>query len=206
MSDETPAFSRSYKRRQKIDGVYVAPVEVIGPAVIDLVRGGISHPRAAEAMGLERNAISKWIRRGLAEQRRLEEGQEPDEVETPYLEFLRELSKAEAEAQSGLVLSWYKEARQGDWKAAERFLAKRWPQEWGDDKTVKLEVTAGAQVAEPQGPPEDDEQKKRQILEALVEAGDLPANVLGAWDSEEVIDVNEVVETPAESTDEPQDS
>jgi hypothetical protein len=94
-----------------------------------------------------------------------------------------------------LVLAWFREARQGDWKAAERFLAKRWPQEWGDNNTVKLEVSAmgmqsDAPILQSQ---EEDDSKKRAVLAALVEAGDLPSNVLSAWDKDDVIDA-EVVE------------
>lgn len=170
----------------------VTPCEAIGPAIIDLIRAGINQSRAAEAMGLSRSTVSRWIQRGLIEQDRISKGLEPEELEAPYLDFVQKLLKAEAEAQSALVLSWYKEARAGDWKAAERFLAKRWPQEWGDNNVVKLEVNAGNPVAEPAGPPEDDEERKRQILEALVEAGDLPANVLEAWKNGEVIDTEEV--------------
>lgn len=60
---------------------------------------------------------------------------------------------------------------------------------------MKLEVAAlGAQseVLTPQLQQEDDS-KKRAVLAALVEAGDLPSTVLSAWDKDDVIDV-EVVE------------
>jgi hypothetical protein len=40
---------------------------------------------------------------------------------------------------------------------------------------------------------EEDDSKKRAVLAALVEAGDLPSNVLSAWDKDDVIDA-EVVE------------
>jgi len=41
---------------------------------------------------------------------------------------------------------------------------------------------------------EDDEQRKRAVLAALVEAGDLPSNVLQAWDNGEDIIEADVVE------------
>ena len=95
-------------------------------------------------------------------------------------------------------MAWFKEARSGDWKAAQQFLARRWPNEWGDNNTVRLEVTSGLGSGQPQEirhtTIQEDEDKKRAILSALVEAGDLPANVLGAWDgNQDVIDA-EIIE------------
>lgn len=166
-----------------------------GSTIIELMKGGMTPTRAAEVAEVSRNTVGNWIKRGLTEQRRIEEGGEPDPDEKIYMDFALGALKAESEAQAGLVLAWFREARQGDWKAAERFLAKRWPQEWGDNNTVKLEVSAlGIQSDTPQHVSlEDDEAKKRAVLAALVEAGDLPTNVLDAWDKDEVIDA-EVIE------------
>jgi hypothetical protein len=44
---------------------------------------------------------------------------------------------------------------------------------------------------------EEDDARKRAVLAALVEAGDLPSSVLGAWDKNDVIDA-EVVENEAQ--------
>lgn len=166
-----------------------------GSTIIELMKGGMTPTRAAEVAEVSRNTVGNWIKRGLTEQRKIEDGAEPDPDEKIYMDFALGALKAESEAQAGLVLAWFREARQGDWKAAERFLAKRWPQEWGDNNTVKLEVSAlGIQSDTPrQVSIEDDETRKRAVLAALVEAGDLPTNVLEAWDKDDVIDA-EVVE------------
>lgn len=166
-----------------------------GSTIIELMKGGMTPTRAAEVAEVSRNTVGNWIKRGLTEQRRIEDGAEPDPDEKIYMDFALGALKAESEAQAGLVLAWFREARQGDWKAAERFLAKRWPQEWGDNNTVKLEVSAmGIQSDTPQHVSlEEDEAKKRAVLAALVEAGDLPTNVLDAWDKDDVIE-GEVVE------------
>lgn len=165
-----------------------------GPTVIELIKGGMTPSRAGEVAEVSKNTVGVWIRRGLREQKRIEDGLEPTPSEKIYLDFTLGALKAESEAQAGLVLSWFKEARQGDWKAAERFLAKRWPTEWGDNNTVKLEVSAfsnepensrGAQL-------QDDEVRQRAVLAALVEAGDLPETVLGAWDKQDVIEAKVV--------------
>lgn len=189
------------KAAKKVNGELVTTCEVVGPVVLDLIRAGMTQQRAAEAVGLSKSAISNWVRRGLDEQSAVERGDKPNPKETIYMEFVQGMVKAEGEAQAALVLSWFKEARAGDWKAAERFLARRWPQEWGDSNTVKVEVSGGIGMSLNETPVpltlQEDEDRKRAILEALVEAGDLPSNVLGAWDGnkdEDIIDAEVVDE------------
>lgn len=187
----------------KIGGELVTTCDRLGPVINDLIRAGMTPSRAAETAGLSKSAVSGWIKRGMAEQMHIENGGEPNASEKPYLTFVEGMVKAEAEAMGGLVLAWFKEARSGDWKAAERFLARRWPQEWGDNNTVKLEVSAGMGFGATQQVNNDkaltetsDSDRKRAILEALVESGDLPSSVLSAWDDDDkdIIDA-EIIET-----------
>lgn len=172
------------KGRRNIGGELVSPCEIIGPAVVDLVRAGMRPHKAGEAVGLSRKTVNGWMNRGANELARIEKGEEPIEVEKPYAEFAQNLVKAEAESQAGLVLAWFKEARQGDWKAAQAFLSKRFPDEWGDSNTVRLEVSGvnGGPIQAVHHVAQEDEAKKRAVLEALVETGDLPKNVLDVWD------------------------
>jgi hypothetical protein len=193
MIDDTPAHK--YQESMEATDVRRTLIARKGPTIIELMKGGMSPLRAGEVAEVSRQTVSNWIKRGLNEQRRIEEGAEADPNEKIYMDFALGALKAESEAQAGLVLAWFREARQGDWKAAERFLAKRWPQEWGDNNTVRLEVSAmggGASEAHHIDVQEDDS-RKRAVLAALVEAGDLPTNVLEAWDKDEVIDA-EVIE------------
>ena len=193
MNDEKKA--KDYQQSMETSDVRMSLVVRKGAMIIELMKGGLTPTRAAEVAEISKNTVSNWIKRGLTEQRRLEQGGEPDLNEKIYMDFALGALKAESEAQSGLVLAWFREARSGDWKAAERFLAKRWPQEWGDNNTVKLEVSAmGVQSDTPTlQSQEEDDSKKRAVLAALVEAGDLPSNVLSAWDKDDVIDA-EVIE------------
>jgi hypothetical protein len=188
------------KRARKINGEIVTTCEIMGPVIIDLVRAGMTPSRAAEANRISKSTVSVWISRGIAETVHREKGGVPNKSEEVYMNFSEALAKAESESMGALVLSWFKEARGGDWKAAEKFLARRWPQEWGDSNTVKLEVSAGAGFGNNDGRDKEltateDEERKRAILSALVESGDLPSNVLNAWDEEEddIIDA-EIVE------------
>lgn len=171
--------------KRSINGKLVANCEILGPSIIDLVRAGMRPSKAGQAVGLSRATVLTWINRGVAEQARIEEGQDPNPEEHVYMQFSVDLAKAEAESQAGLVLAWFKEARQGDWKAAQAFLAKRFPDEWGDSNTLKVELSGanGGPIQAVHYVAEEDEKKKRAVLEALVESGDLPQNVLDAWDN-----------------------
>lgn len=183
-------------RKRKVGDKEITTCEILGPTIVDLIRAGMRPSMAAQAAGLAKSTVSGWIKRGSEEQWRIENGEEPTEIEKPYLEFVQSMMKAEAEAQAGLVVSWFREARQGDWKAAQAFLAKRWPDDWGDSNTMRVEVSGaggGPIRTEMMHGLKEDEDRKRAVLEALVEAGDLPSNVLSAWDGiedAEVIDDN----------------
>lgn len=187
------------KGRRNVGGELVSPCELLGPTIVELVRAGMRPSAAAQAAGIARSTLSGWIKRGVAENMSIEGGAEPNSIEAPYKKFVDELNKAEAESQAGLVVAWFKEARSGDWKAAKEFLARRWPDEWGGNDTVKVEVSGGimGQIEHTHEiAPVDDDARKRAVLEALVESGDLPSNVLDAWDG--VIDA-EVIDDSQES-------
>lgn len=187
-------------RARKVNGELVTTCEIMGPVIIDLVRAGMTPSRAAEANRISKSTVSVWISRGIAETLHRERGGEPNKSEEVYMQFSEGIAKAESESMGALVLAWFKEARAGDWKAAERFLSRRFPQEWGDSNTVKLEVSAGAgfgnnnESRDKELTATEDEERKRAILSALVESGDLPSNVLNAWDEEEDIIDAEIVE------------
>jgi hypothetical protein len=183
-------------KNRKVGNTQITTCEILGPTIVDLIRAGMRPSMAAQASGISKSTVSGWVKRGSEEIWNIEKGEEPKELEKPYLEFVQGMMKAEAEAQAGLVVSWFREARQGDWKAAQAFLAKRWPDEWGDSNTLKVELSGvggGPIQAEMQHSVIEDEERKRAVLEALVEAGDLPNNVLNAWDGvieAEVVDDN----------------
>jgi hypothetical protein len=186
----TEPNSADFQKSMETADVRMTLVARKGPTVIELMKAGLTPTRAAEVAEIGRNTVQTWIKRGLLEQRRIEEGGEPIESEKIYMDFALGALKAESEAQAGLVLAWFREARQGDWKAAERFLAKRWPSEWGDNNTVKLEVSPMGIQSDTTKPEsiEDDNVRQRAVLAALVEAGDLPNNVLEAWDNDGIIE------------------
>lgn len=196
-------------KKRKVGNTEITTCEILGPSIVDLIRAGMRPSMAAQAAGIAKSTVSGWIKRGSEEQWRIENGETPKEIEKPYLEFVQSMMKAEAEAQAGLVVSWFREARQGDWKAAQAFLSKRWPDEWGDSNTMKVEVSGiggGPIQAQVYHSMEEDEARKRAVLEALVEAGDLPTNVLGAWDGIEDAEIVNVNEGPISEPDQLEDT
>ena len=143
---------------------------------------------------LEHSCISAWTfyewrKRGFAAREDKEAGIPLTPEQEEYLEFVDRLDDARAQAEATLVARWYTEAADGDWRAAERFLAKAFPERWSDPAT-RLEVTgAGGGPVEQLNAhvnvtAELDGDRQRKVLQALVDAGDLPSNVLDAWDGE----------------------
>jgi|694.fasta_scaffold17454_11 hypothetical protein len=192
----TEKKSSDYQKDIEMSDIRLTLIARKGPTIIELMKGGMTPNRAAEVAEVSRETVRNWLKRGMLEQQRIEQGLDPEPSEKVYMDFAMGALKAESEAQAGLVLAWYKEGRAGDWKAAKEFLAARWRQEWGSENTVKLEVSPlgiSAQAAPQKVDIEEDDKRKRAVLAALVEAGDLPSSVLGAWDKNEVIDA-EVVE------------
>ena len=173
--------------------------------LLKLISAGNYQRTACRAAGISEAQFYTWKRKGEEARDDLENGLELTETEEELVWFVNELDEARAKSEAALVARWYTEAADGDWRAAERFLAKAFPERWSDPAT-RLEVTGanGGPVQQLQAHvhaiQEADQDKQRKVLEALVEAGDLPSNVLEAWDGKErdedtVIDADVVEET-----------
>ena len=178
--------------------------------LLKLIAAGNYQRTACRAAGISEWTFHEWKKRGEAAREDKERGIDLTEAQEELLWFVDELEDARAKAEATLVARWYTEAADGDWRAAERFLAKAFPERWSDPAT-RLEITGA------QGGPvtqlsahmhmlqEADTDRQRKVLEALVESGDLPENVLEAWDGDSgdqgpVIDAD-VVEDPVQSGD-----
>ena len=176
--------------------------------LLKLISAGNYQRTACRAAGVSEAAFYEWKRKGEAARDDLKDGVALTQTQEELVWFVDELDEARAKAEAALVARWYTEAADGDWRAAERFLAKAFPERWSDPAT-RLEITGagGGPVQQLQAHvhaiQEADQDKQRKVLEALVEAGDLPSNVLEAWDGDErdegsVIDAD-VVETTMQS-------
>ena len=170
-----------------------------------MIAAGNYQRTACRAAGISEWTFNEWRKKGEQAREDQENGVALTETQEELLWFVNELEDARAKAEAALVARWYTEAADGDWRAAERFLAKAFPERWSDPAT-RLEITGaqGGPVAQLSAHmhvlAEPDEDKQRKVLEALVESGDLPENVLEAWDGEkrdegQIIDADVVEET-----------
>ena len=183
--------------------------------LLKLISAGNYQRTACRAAGVSEWTFNDWRKKGEQAREDKENGIALSETQEELLWFVDELDEARAKAEAALVARWYNEAADGDWRAAERFLAKAFPERWADPAT-RLEVTGaqGGPVAQLSAHrhvlTEADGEKQRKVLAALVESGDLPENVLEAWDGEDgdegqIIDVD-VVQDPVQSPDSSQAS
>lgn len=172
--------------------------------IIKLVAAGNYRKSAYEAAGVSKYSYYQWTKLGAIALEKRADGEELTPTEEELAWFVEEIEKADATAEAALVARWYTEAVDGDWRAAERFLAKRVPERWGDPAT-RLEISgpAGGPVQQLSATvnvtAEIDAERQRKVLEALVSAGDIPKEVLDAWDdsdddSHTVIDLDGVEE------------
>jgi len=157
--------------------------------LLQLIAAGNYQQTAYRAAGISQFTFYDWRKKGYAAREDRASGISLTPIQEEYLDFVNQLDDARAQAEATLVARWYTEAADGDWRAAERFLAKAFPERWSDPAT-RLEITGahGGPVqqlnAHVNVTNELDGDRQRKVLEALVDAGDLPSNVLDAWDGE----------------------
>ena len=172
---------------------------------LKLISAGNYQRTACRVAGISNWAFHDWKKKGEAAREDKQNGITLTEAQEECFEWVEALEEARAAAEATLVARWYTEAADGDWRAAERFLAKAFPERWSDPAT-RLEVTGanGGPVAQLSAHmhvlQEADGDRQRKVLEALVESGDLPAETLEAWDGKDgdtasVIDADVVEET-----------
>jgi hypothetical protein len=173
--------------------------------LLKLISAGNYQRTACRVAGISNWTFHDWKNKGDQAREDKENGITLTEAQEEYYEWVEALEEARAAAEATLVARWYTEAADGDWRAAERFLAKAFPERWSDPAT-RLEITgaAGGPVTQLSAHmhvlQEADGDRQRKVLEALVESGDLPAETLEAWDGKDgdsgsVIDADVVEET-----------
>jgi hypothetical protein len=71
---------------------------------------------------------NEWLERGF------------DEDHGIYRSFLTEVSRAIADAEHNLLYPLLEAARKGDWKASLEAMKRRFPDRWGDQKSINVNV------------------------------------------------------------------
>lgn len=117
-----------------------------GKLTEDLLRDAVeAMPRClyletvANLLGVTRDTLRRWLRRGAKELRRRERGHPPRTAEDIYLRFHQEVMHAFAQTTSDL-LDVIKRAAEVHWQAAAWMLERRCPDLWGRDRHEVLEM------------------------------------------------------------------
>lgn len=101
---------------------------------------------AVKASGISLETYKGWIKRGLAERKRLSAGEIPDWKERIYVRLIETVDKVLAEVESK-DLQRIENAANNDWRAAAWKMKKRWAKRWGD--TERHDVTSNGETIQP---------------------------------------------------------
>lgn len=114
-------------------------------------RSGLFKDAVAAASGVSIEDLDMWLTMGLS----------PGAIE-PYRSFARLYAAAEAGAQYPYVTAW-QQAATVEWKAAQAWLAARYPDQWG------LKATKTRQAIDLQ-PSESDSRAEEEMVRQLIKA------------------------------------
>jgi hypothetical protein len=157
--------------------------------ICQLIAAGNPYSVAYGQAGVAKRTFMDWMAKGRAERTRQEAGERARRGEAIYLEFLLAVEQAEHTAKALLVTSWVKAAKDGDWRAARDFLARRWPDEWmpresrqltgADGGPIAVETTGNVHV-DGEVTIRDDSHRIAEVMATLIEANLLPAEAAAA--------------------------
>lgn len=113
------------------------PSEDLTTRIVDGIKSTLLQvERVAFIYNLDANIVRKWLKAG---HQVVEEEREPT---TPYeincVEFYLRISRAEAEAEAGLIQSMSNAATE-DWRAAQAVLQARFSRDWAPRQSLKIE-------------------------------------------------------------------
>ncbi len=86
-------------------------------AILERLKAGSTRSAAAESVGVHRSQMTRWVEK--------------------HATFATAVLRAEAEAEIRYTALFAKGAQEGDWRAAESWLKRRRPEEWGDRLDVR---------------------------------------------------------------------
>lgn len=92
--------------------------------LIDTIRLGNYYEAACAYVGIGERTFYRWIEKG----KKAKSGK--------YWQFWQSIIQAEAEAEARIVTQWQKKIPE-DWRAAQAFLERRYPERWGKKDIVK---------------------------------------------------------------------
>lgn len=109
--------------------------------IVQAIVGGNDNKVAAAYAGIGESTFYAWLERGRKERARLaaSPNARPRAKETPFVEFLASIEKAQADAEARNVALIAKAAAEGTWTAAAWWLERKHPDRWG--RKERHEVT-----------------------------------------------------------------
>lgn len=109
--------------------------------IVQAIVGGNDNKVAAAYAGIGESTFYAWLERGRKERARLaaSPNARPRAKETPFVEFLASIEKAQADAETRNVALIAKAAQEGTWTAAAWWLERKYPERWG--RKERHEVT-----------------------------------------------------------------
>jgi len=113
--------------------------------IVEAVRAGNFIETAAAFAGLSKQTLYNWLKEGMRERDRRENGEEPDRTKDMYVKFSIDIEQAMAEAEMRDVEIITKAAEQ-QWQAAAWRLERKFPDRWGK----KVAVDAKQEITVPQ--------------------------------------------------------
>jgi hypothetical protein len=87
-------------------------------AIVDALAIGATRKDAAHAAGVDYTTFLNWMKQG------------EDATRGAFFKFFHDVTKAEADVRLKFTATFAKAAQGGDWRAAERYLRMRDPENW----------------------------------------------------------------------------
>jgi len=105
--------------------------------IVNAVKAGNYLETAAQYGGITAAGLHKWLKRGRDERERIENGEEANENESRYVEFVEAVENARAEAEVRAVALIQQAGQAGTWQASAWYLERSYPARWGRREKVE---------------------------------------------------------------------
>lgn len=115
--------------------------------IVQAIRAGNYLETAAHFAGVSPSALHLWMSRGRTEAARIDEGEEPDANEAPYLSLMEAVESARAESEVRAIALIQRAANDGTWQAAAWYLERSAPHRWGRLQRAEISGPQGGPIA-----------------------------------------------------------
>ena len=112
-------------------------------AIVEAIELGVTYKDAVGAAGINYQTFLNWLETGERVRNKELRNTKANRI---FLEFLESVERAKHTAFSEYTKTIHKAAKGGDWRAAESFLKRRDPENWGDSS--KTDITSKGEKIE----------------------------------------------------------